>query len=138
MCLITTFKTAKIAKQDIVCYKVCRETKEDDIVFTPYQYTEIRLGNMNTDTKDVFIAPTRATSYKNRCFVITTGVYHSFKKLKDAKIELSEWNKVLGDTYCIVRCIIPRGSEYFSGKFWNRRYYESYGSKQIKLIEKIK
>jgi len=135
MCLITTYKTPKIAKRDIVCYKVCRDTKADDILLTPYQFAEMMLGEINIDTKDVFITP----SHKSGHFNITSGVFHSFKKLKDAKTELSDWEKHYETSCCIVRCIIPKGSEYFEGIFTQcLNDYESYGSKQIKLIEKIK
>ena len=56
--------------------------------------------------------------------------FHSFKTLEDTKsiVDGYKENFIL----VIYKCIIPKGSLYYSGKF---RKYESYCSNNIKLIE---
>ena len=56
--------------------------------------------------------------------------FHSFKTLEETKHEVKGcWNNL---DLVIFKCIIPKDSLYYSGKFLD---YESYCSNSIKLIE---
>lgn len=108
----------QIAKKDITCYKVIRES-DDNNFLTPYCFFEVKIGE----------------TYTSELVILRGYVYeglHSFKYLKGAREELKEWNRKY---YRIAKCIIPKGSSYYIGDFVNGI---SYASDKLTYIEIIK
>lgn len=133
MCLIVTSDKPQIATRDIVCYKVCIEDfRYNTSVITPYRKVSLNIGVEYEDVNDIDIA--MAISLVS--YVVGRGVYHSFAHLKDARNDLREWLPDAIHSFCIVKCIIPKGSEYYIGMY-HENNCPSYGSKKIKLIEKL-
>ena len=97
-------KRAKIASEDIPCFKVLDKWKYPTPHFvTPYQYKKIVLGYTYTSVLDT-------PDWANR---VEQGL-HAFLTLEQAKAMCKhEHNRV------IVKCIIPKGSKYYIGEFMN-------------------
>ena len=125
MCLWTKNAVKKIADKDIVCYKVICKVGNDYL--TIYQRTPIELGKTYTDNELIHMGK------GNDVYYIGQGVYHTFKKYKDAVVFLRE--HFLFTNRVIVRCVIPKGTEYYEGTFDDEE--ESYGSKTLYLSKKI-
>lgn len=102
MCL-ENISELKIAKSDLIRYKVVIPC--NDYFKTPYARMDIRL---NTLYKSRLIV---SLEYNKN--IVNEGI-HTFKTLKEAKAELNTWSYPV-DT--ILKCIIPKGSKYYDGKF---------------------
>ena len=122
MCLYTKQTEPEIAEQDIECYKVYVKSYGDRW-FSPYQECPMPIMNGLVTTE----------LQRPGDFYIEKG-FHSFACLKDAEVEAEWFGNVHGHEVCIAKCIIPKGSKYYWGKF---RDDYSYCSESIK-IEKIK
>ena len=127
MCLSIEFSPElRIAIEDIICYKHVIVTNPwykagTKAYETSYQHFPIRIGK----------------TYKSRLDrdfeVINTGL-HSFADIEDAIKDMKDeykrcaryWN------YTIVKCIIPKGAEYYVGRFEGMT---SYASNRIKYVE---
>ena len=120
MCLIADRNTPYIAKTDIVCYKVY--VLNNNKYVSPYQNCDMPGINELVTTE----------LQRSGDFYIEKG-FHSFACLKDAEVEAEWFGNVHGHEVCIAKCIIPKGSKYYWGKF---RDDYSYCSESIK-IEKI-
>lgn len=132
MCLIVDSKNPLIAKRDIPCYKVCFYTEYEPVVVTPYQLAHLRIGTHYEERNNACIKSTVND------YILTSGAYHSFRYLADARRDIKTWGCYDREHMCIVKCIIPKGSKYYVGKFDNcGDICPSYASKQIKLIKKI-
>lgn len=108
MCL-TTNKPYKIAKEDILCYKVLTKDVNNSLQspFTLFKWN----ANEITSCKD------RATITNFRhCKIITEGYFHTFKSIKGAHKEKTNcpW---LGPSSYIYECTIPKGTKYWEGKY---------------------
>lgn len=117
MCLnrnILSYK--KTASTDIVCYKFVICDKRGYLQ-TPYQYESVEIG----ETYD--------SELKSSYFSVEEGL-HSFKTLKDCTNYKSFWR-----TCIIVKCIIPKGSRYYKGKFMG---FKGYASNKIQYVEEVK
>ena len=109
MCLLNPSKQ-KIAKKDITCYTIVYKI-DNNSYLSPYYRAKIKLGA--TMTSDLLY-----DSYSpdlNLPLVIQTGL-HSFNHLKNAKdISDTLWYSKL----VVLKNIIPKGAEYYSGTFNN-------------------
>ena len=141
MCLLLKRKKsknyiAKVASKDIICYKLAEEFKGN--YYGLYQ-NKYKLNEFLTE---------KAFRSEQQYPYINYG-FHSFKRLKDAKIHI---NSILKRTfslvtrfrpdyskknYVVLRCIIPKGSFYFKGVF-GMSDYESYVSNNIKILKVTK
>ena len=130
MCLYTKQVEPKIAEKDIVCYKFYRRYNE--ILISPYQevtapeigiVTNTKLGESHKLENDVF--------YIHEFYNIrrVDEGFHSFKILEEIKHKINGYRNL---DLVIFKCIIPRGSSYYEGRFDR---YESYCSNSIKLVE---
>lgn len=130
-------ETPKIAETDIVCYK--QFTYDGKRMVTQYQHYPMNIGCTYTDRK---VAEIEGTSWHNqfynKCpkYYLTEGVFHSFADFGDALTNVP----FLRGLTIIVKCIIPKGAEYYEGVYPqndNGKYtfVKVYGSKKIKLIE---
>lgn len=154
MCLISRTNKPKVAKKDIVCYKVLRRTNPIWSVsgFETF-YTSDPLPDVVISGKQDFIA-----QGKFRCelseggvieyifcgtYNIDYGQIHTYKSLKDVKKSFDCSIKSLKDDHeCVVfKCIIPQGTKYFKGRFQtlNRMTFgvKSYCSDKIRFVEQI-
>ena len=132
MCLYTKQTEPEIAEEDIICYKFYRRYNE--ILISPYQgfiapeigiTTNANLGKSYIPENDNFYI------HNYYGFKRVDEGFHSFKTLEETKHEVKGcWDNL---DLVIFKCIIPRGSSYYSGIF--KEYYESYCSNSIKLIE---
>lgn len=120
MCLVADHIIPYIAEQDIICYKLY--ILINDKYVSPYLKCDMPSINELITTK----------LQKPGKFHIKEG-FHSFAYLEDAEFEV-EWlrNTHNYNNICIAKCIIPKGSKYYTGKF-DEDY--SYCSDSIKLIE---
>ena len=122
MCLnIKWWSVKKIALTDIVCYKnVSKDSQLTNVFKTPHRYALVRIGE----------------TYKSELVRDIDGLFgdhsieeglHSFIHLKDAQRR---------SAFLIVKCIIPRGSRYYSGRWgYNKKAEKCYASNRLKYVE---
>ena len=130
MCLYTKQVEPKIAEKDIICYKFYRRCNE--ILVSPYQgfiapevgiVTNTKLGESHKLEGNAF--------YIHKFYNIrrVDEGFHSFKILEEIKHKINGYRNL---DLVIFKCIIPRGSSYYEGRFDR---YKSYCSNSIKLVE---
>ena len=119
MCLITKNSDPYMAEHDITCYKIYIYINGRYV--SPYQKCNMPSINELVTTE----------LQRSGDFYIEKG-FHSFACLKDAEVE-AEWFGVHGHEVCIAKCIIPKGSNYYWGKFRDDYSYcsESFIIKEI-------
>jgi hypothetical protein len=114
-------KSIKVDGVEIIKYGCVLDNAEILTILTPYQDVEIKIGE----------------TYKSKLIkygpLIDEGI-HSFKNLKDANyFAIKSINKI------VAKCIIPKGSEYYIGKYrdgiFSNSDYVSYASDTLKYIE---
>lgn len=133
--------------------------------FSPFQAMPIEFGKVMRDEKRIWIKKTYATKYypfktcekqakhwrlntmADRCkarsanFVLSGGAFHSFQNLSHTK-DFFKNAPILGYFFNqafitgIVKCVIPKGSEYYEGVFEGTGI-PSYASKEIRYEEII-
>ena len=125
MCLITTKNIPEIAQEDIVCYKFYKLYDNGEL-FSPYQGSHAPAINKvaNTLLDRAYLSNYRAA------YMVSRG-FHSFKYLDNLIKELDFW---LSFDIEIFKCIIPKGTKYYEGKFDD---FPSYCSESIILKEII-
>ena len=129
MCLESKTIFPKIAKEDIICYKVI-DIKGYSVYNRSYQYDEHKINKANGGSrliKDILFYFFDREKYPFVRYVF--GTLHSFAFEKYALNLFIRLRK--NDSYTIWECVIPKGSLYFEG-----RYYE-YGSRKLKLVRRI-
>lgn len=137
MCLVCDNLKFKTAEEDIECYKVVIKTDENSYI-TPYQRFLCTLNEHYINKHEV-------DDYKEskNAYYVYGGVFHSFQKLSDAYLEML-WFKnkdavqySMGKYAVVIKCIIPKGTEYIEGNFGNITYNPCYGSKEIIYKEEL-
>lgn len=137
ICNKTEFKR-KIAETDIPCYKVMRF--ENGQYYTPYYNMQMEIGmrydNMDEETitdevKSIDIWWGDWDKFKE----IKGGFFHSYINFYSATQQLNK-NKVNDVGYHIIKCIIPKGTEYIAG-FQINHNQPVYASKSIVLQKKV-
>ena len=150
MCLEIKNTTPKVAKRDIVCYKVLVVKDNaimdkdgalviNDIYVTPF-FKFVMEPNKLYEEKNKFEVgiETRLTPFIKRIkytTIVQSGCFHTFKSKIDAKL----FKKDLGlrnNEAVIMKCVIPEGTEYFEGTY-DTFYYKAYASKSLKTIQVI-
>lgn len=111
-----THPNKKIAKRDIICYKVLDENWHS--LYRNFLY----------EINKLYIHPyaLREEVGRRGDKVIKQG-YHSYSNKKAADFDYAKWYRI------VVKCIIPEGAEYYYNSV-----YKEYVSNQIKIIEVIK
>lgn len=153
MCLLISNKKVRVAKDDIVCYKIVK--KKGDRFVTPFRETEISYniiaGTENFKAKvdkirrDLYGVPKIPHVYLNygrsrqKNYKVEDGFIHTYKNLPDA-IRLMKYDYIAyamedDEELRLFKCIIPKGCKYYAGKTWGED--ESYASKEIKFVEEI-
>ena len=131
MCLYTKQVEPKMAEKDIICYKFYK--RYNKILISPYQgFAAPEIGiTTNANLGKSYIPENDNLYIHNYCgFKRVDEGFHSFKTLEEVKHKVNGYRNSLN--LVIFKCIIPRGSSYYEGKFDR---YESYCSNSIKLIE---
>ncbi len=135
MCLVLNKNSKElIAETDIVCYKAAyRSFKVGwDYFTTPFQRDYV-VKLCNTYNSNIDFGTEYGKRLKNHKRVskqtIERGL-HSYKT-RYACIKYNEGN----DKISLIKCIIPKGSTYWVGKFQN---YDGYASTAIKYLEVFK
>lgn len=129
MCLESKTIFPKIAKKDIVCYKVI-DIENYSVFNRSYQYDEHKtnkaIGGFQLIKNILFYFFCR-----KKCSFIEyySGILHSFASKEYALRLFINLGK--HESYTVWECVIPKGSLYFEG------YYNEYGSRKLKLIRKI-
>jgi len=129
MCLVIKKNSkVKTAKEDIICYKfVESKTYSPDIHFTPFKYRPIEIGCSYESELKVEIDLDANKS-------VEIGL-HSFKTITDC-IRYALPYVDNNDNETIVKCIIPKGSQYYEGKFISARCYASTAITYVEVIER--
>ena len=128
----------KVAKKDIVCYKILTERRGLILSFyrTPFTSNPITLGDYveaKGDKDIVNILPTDGYNCE-----VSEGFIHTFKYRKDAvRIATNECRDgYYIDNPVIVKCIIPKGTRYYAGVFENT-FLPSYATEALQYGTKV-
>lgn len=130
MCLETYWKKPKVAKEDIICYKVLSLTKEG--LYSPFQdykYDgELIKADGRIDRRKRYSF--KFSLFKRQYYTIHGGMLHCFVSKKLAKtLQLSLITIGSAITY---ECVIPKGTEYYISTD-----EEGICAKAIRLIKEI-
>lgn len=133
MCL-TKISDELIAQEDIVCYKEFKQIRKFNLfrlryetkLISPYMFMEYKLGKLYTSKIRIGVEFWGEDSYPIIPY-ITEGL-HSYSD-GDSAIKLSDNENV------VVKCIIPKGSKYHTGKFV---IDNSYASDALIAVEIVK
>lgn len=110
MCLYTKQILPKVAKKDIVVYKVL-----DHNMFSPY-YGLSYLLNRKITSK--LMRYDHVWNPSTQIFIVEEGL-HAYTKRRVAYVKQHYLNKVDGEdfltTYSVYKAIIPKGSKYYIG-----------------------
>ena len=141
MCLYSK-NYPRIAKRNIVCYKVlrkwlttssCSKYIDSETIVTP-----VTLDIVTVKTGGSFEAAGTELKQKTTSgYAYSRGFIHTFKNVSDA-LEFLEICKANSDSvlsFIIYYCIIPKNTKYVKGK--DEHNYESYASKKIVFKEEI-
>lgn len=148
MCLYRSvqYNPLRIAKDDIVCYKVVNVVWADRRKFktkllrslhllkrfeTWYQDAPITLGE--TVSAEPEYTKQELEEIDKRYITIAEGFIHSFKTLDDAKTFVKR--AYLSAYATIVKCVIPKGTYYFTGEDSNG--VPGYASCQLKYVKVV-
>jgi len=112
MCLSKTSIYPKIAKKDILCYKIAKQVSKGELIRykAPYQienhYYELNSTQVAVNFKDC--------SIDRRIF----HGYHSFRNWKSVKKEMLYWELYrIYHKMVVIECIIPKSTRYYKGRF---------------------
>lgn len=132
MCLASRRKTAKVATEDIICYKFAIIRKNQRL--SPFQLTPYMIGEVMEDKGEVEINE----SISDKKYYIGKGMFHSFAHLSDAADRRYYFQALFNmmDEYCIYKCIIPKGTKYYEGTFAYNIW--GYASRSLLIAEEIK
>jgi len=63
---------------------------------------------------------------------LSYGYFHSFESIEDARAEMKIHDQQLLGKFRIVKCVIPKGTESYIGRF---KTFKTYASAKIKITE---
>lgn len=147
MCIYLTKKnsTPKVARKDIVCYKLVEDVRAygrySKIAYTPFMGYCVSLG-------ETYDAMGQRAIYEfdeyddtpHGCYThyFSEGGIHTFKTLEGVEKFCGVYSNTygLGINCQVVKCIIPKGTEYFSGVFEGTRI-PCYASSSLTYTEEI-
>lgn len=146
MCIYLTKKnsTPKVARKDIVCYKLVEDIhaygRYSKVAYTPFMGVCVTLG----ETYDAFgqrtIHEFDEFDTPHGCYThyFSEGAIHTFKTLDGVEKFCNEYNHTygIGCDCKVVKCIIRKGTEYFSGVFEGTRI-PCYASSSLTYTEEI-
>lgn len=130
MCLHVKTTKPSIAEEDIVCYKVLEYSSIFKEYVTPFRSCPMKIGNTLHDRKDWEFSITEFITG----FFLAAGGFHTYEVIADAK----HFARELDNSTIVVKCIIPKSTEYFKGWTTLDGYHvRGYASKDLKLIKEV-
>lgn len=144
MCLeVSKSSKPRVTNRDITCYKLCILDTKYNIIYSPYQNKRYIIGR----TYKARVIDTKPTFLKDyvwrRIYSITHG-FHTFSTLHgciEYKNHMSYNYPCPSDTdvYIMIKCIIPKGSLIYRGKYEysGGKFLKCYASNKLKIEEKI-
>jgi hypothetical protein len=116
---------------DKICYKLVAQNIDDpSILSTVYFKVPVKLDEIYTSDLKKEISFNVKFLGK---YVIQTGMHSIFSK-KYAKILASKRKPENGFVIKVAKCVIPSGSEFYSGKFKGYKAFASNNLKYIKIL----
>jgi len=145
MCLALQKPEIIVAKEDIVCYKVMIEYPRNNGIWTsPYMGMAYREGHSYELGKKLNLLDSSKTIKEYR-YRVEEG-FHSFTSLSEALFFLNAFEARYpclnrcsdASRYVVVKCIIPKGTTYAEGLFfdWGNKFL-SFCSEKIICEGKI-
>jgi hypothetical protein len=125
MCLYTNEEKPVTATEDIVCYKVTRREKDEEMV-SLYMYSPIKMNQVMT-------APKFQT--EPRYYGKIEYGFHSFAELDAALYEMADRIVARHEEFFVIECRIPKGSRFWTGEFSRAKSYVSNKIEYVKIIE---
>ena len=102
MCLLVNEKVAKVAEEEIVCYKII--VKDESGTFrTPFRGNLVEMNELLVE---------ESFQFRSDGTDVHIG-FHSFDSFESAIEQVDEDE----DNYYIIQCVIPAGSRYWKGRF---------------------
>jgi len=141
MCLVIKEKSNKqTAKKDIVVYKFLEQRFDKDIyrkylfaTITPFMFKEITIGNTYVSQLNREVIPSERGLIKTDRVEI--GL-HSMADKQDCIKTASHWVNE-GRNQLIVRCVIPKGSQYYVGTYQGSKSYASTAIQYVEVVETL-
>ncbi len=112
-----------IAKRDIVCYKIYKETDIPGVVEAPYQHTKHIIGLPQQQVEIIFNTGWHTDNDTQR------NIYEGYHSFINKETDLYFVGK---KGYIIKKCIIPKGAIYYIGNTLGVR--DSYVSNQLTIL----
>lgn len=123
MCLYTKDLKPLVAEEDIVCYKVLKYNFSSFQYVSPYHdefYWNINSREpVEAKGEPVLCSCSRDSLDSKVVRCIEGGFFHTYQKEEDAK-ELVDYKntwKIFSVEYCLAEFIIPKGTEYYVGRY---------------------
>lgn len=136
MCLTLNDTEIRIAKEDIICYKVME--KRDNTLISPYQKMCYKCGTIYVSETPIIVKHGKGLLGQDIACV-KVG-FHSFSCKKEAeclKLFLSNY-KNPDSNYVVVKCLIPVGTRYAVGAFYDFGWFSnSLCSERIMAVEEV-
>lgn len=140
MCLKVRGKF-KVAKKDIVCYKVIEVwTDDNNSLHSPYRSTfKWELNKLMSPVENLTISREGFKKNVLRNKQVTYGMLHSFKNKRRAIKLANELSSTCYFPFQVHKCIIPKGTEYIKGRLDNWEFIQpvNYASFNLILKEQI-
>lgn len=131
MCLdlkgLITPPVAKVAKEDIYCFKVLyvyNEGTPDASLSSPYRRYPYKFDTIHRASLGLRM---RSTGH----YYVEEGL-HSFPDFEAAEYEMNDW---LDEGMYVFVAVIPKGSKYFEGTFGYAEH-KSYASTRLKVLRR--
>lgn len=115
MCLISFEREPAVAQEDIVVYKAVRVIDGGDLMSPICRNIRYRIG---ASYKEKHFD--RTWSGCDLSYTVVEYGYHTFGKEDDALDYASALTEAYHADHCVLKCVIPKGTRYYSGRF-NRR-----------------
>ena len=146
MCLYLKDKKSKVATKDITCYKVLVEHEDfgprggiTRRYNTPFQEAPAKLGVTLKAYGGIELGKltwAKSAMAEGYTHYVAAGVIHTFKTLRGARKAVNDDNYCFGYQPVIVKCVIPKGTEYFEGVF-EYTGIASYASVKVEVGKRV-
>lgn len=138
-----------VAEEDIICYKVLEVKMEETGVklyhspYYPYTYGKNEVYTEKAfDKTQIYYNEIKPVweQWKMRGYITVDYGFHTFYSMELAMMEYLYWtrrNAFRNSDYCVMKCVIPKGSKYYRGFIvqTERGDQVGYCSESIKLTE---
>ena len=142
-------KTRKTAQKDITCWKILVQYRSVidpnemrfESIFERYPY-QLNCVMRDTNREDIIEVDREKDIRGDYPTMVNGGFFHTYVKKKDAVKDAMVWGKMQSvDRNCIVvKCIIPKDTEYYEGAFKvtrNGLIVRSYASKSLRVTDEV-